>query len=82
METTSTPCIAVCRIDLESGCCIGCGRTTQEIGRWIDMTQAERLALMARLPERFLTCPQLAAARDAYWTQIASRGRTGRRRRV
>jgi uncharacterized protein len=81
MEITSTPCIAVCRIDPVSGFCLGCGRTASEIGRWVDMTEAERLALMAKLPERFEASRDLAAARDAYHDALANRARTGRRRR-
>jgi predicted Fe-S protein YdhL (DUF1289 family) len=81
MEITSTPCIAVCRIDPASGFCVGCGRTAVEIGAWIDMREPERLALMARLPDRFATTASLGAARDTYDAALASRQRSGRRRR-
>jgi predicted Fe-S protein YdhL (DUF1289 family) len=32
--------------------CIGCGRSLDEIGRWIALTEAERIAIMAQLPAR------------------------------
>lgn len=80
MQTTSTPCVTICRIDPASGLCIGCGRSTGEIGAWVEMSEEARLALMARLPERFLLDPRLAAARAAYDAVLAGRVRTGRRR--
>ncbi len=77
MEVTSSPCVAICQIEPMTGFCIGCGRTSLEIGRWIAMTEPERLALMATLPDRFERHPNLQAARAAY----GNRERTGRRRR-
>jgi predicted Fe-S protein YdhL (DUF1289 family) len=47
-----TPCGNICLLDDESGLCVGCGRTRGEIARWIDMTPAERRAIMAALPQR------------------------------
>jgi predicted Fe-S protein YdhL (DUF1289 family) len=47
-----TPCVNICLLDDESGLCVGCGRTRGEIARWIDMTPAERRAIMAALPQR------------------------------
>jgi predicted Fe-S protein YdhL (DUF1289 family) len=47
-----TPCIAVCMIDPRTSLCFGCGRTLPEIARWHRMESAERLAVMATLPER------------------------------
>lgn len=47
-----TPCINVCRLDAV-GMCIGCRRNVDEIMRWRDMSDAERLHLMREvLPER------------------------------
>ncbi|MDQ0471013.1 DUF1289 domain-containing protein [Labrys wisconsinensis] len=82
MQVTSTPCLAICRIDPASGLCIGCGRTAREIGDWVVMTEPERLALMARLPDRFVAEPGLAAARAAFDDAMAARRRVGRRRRA
>jgi predicted Fe-S protein YdhL (DUF1289 family) len=81
MQFTSTPCISVCQIEPVTGFCIGCGRTGREIEDWVSMTEAQRLALMSRLPERFVEIPDLDAARRAYHERIAARGRVGRRRR-
>lgn len=49
-----TPCIGVCRLDAD-GLCEGCARTGDEIGRWLDMSDAERLRLMNDvLPQRMM----------------------------
>ena len=33
-EDVPSPCISVCRIDADSGCCDGCLRTLAEIAAW------------------------------------------------
>jgi len=48
----STPCIQVCVLDPDSGLCLGCGRTIEELARWSAMTEAERKRIMAELPSR------------------------------
>lgn len=48
----STPCIKVCAVSGQTGLCIGCGRTLQEIARWGTMDETERQAVMAALPAR------------------------------
>jgi predicted Fe-S protein YdhL (DUF1289 family) len=52
MSAASTPCIKICVIDPASGLCEGCGRTLQEIAQWGGFSEAQRLAIMAELPER------------------------------
>jgi len=39
-------------IDGVTGLCFGCGRTLPEIAKWGGMSEAERLAIMATLPQR------------------------------
>lgn len=48
----ASPCINICQIDPDSGLCIGCLRSLDEIARWGGMTDGERQAIMDRLPER------------------------------
>lgn len=50
-----TPCIKVCVLDPETGFCIGCGRTRQEIGGWLSMGPVERRSVMEGLAERVET---------------------------
>ncbi len=59
-SAVSSPCIKVCVIDAD-GLCAGCGRTLDEIARWAGMGEAERRAVMARLPERRRALPADAA---------------------
>lgn len=47
-----SPCILVCSIDINTGYCFGCGRTSGEIAGWMSYSDAERDAIMAGLPER------------------------------
>jgi hypothetical protein len=47
-----TPCNKVCVVHPTLGVCIGCGRSLDEIGRWIDFAPAERARIMAQLPAR------------------------------
>ena len=54
-EPPSTPCIKVCAVSGQTGICIGCGRTLQEIARWGAMDEGERLAIMDELPARLTT---------------------------
>ncbi|WNJ88800.1 DUF1289 domain-containing protein [Bosea sp. 685] len=52
MTAASSPCIKVCVIDPASKLCQGCGRTLREIAQWAGMSEAQRMAVMALLPER------------------------------
>lgn len=60
-----SPCVKVCLVHPETGYCLGCGRTRDEIARWSTMSPAERRAVMAELKSR----------------EVAPRGRRGGRRR-
>lgn len=47
-----SPCIGLCQLDVR-GYCVGCQRTGDEIGRWLTMSDGERLRLMHDvLPQR------------------------------
>jgi uncharacterized protein len=47
-----SPCVNICSIDPDTGWCVGCGRTLDEIARWGGTDDADRAAVMAVLPER------------------------------
>ncbi|WP_280951181.1 DUF1289 domain-containing protein [Pararhizobium haloflavum] len=47
-----SPCILVCAIDMKTGYCFGCGRTSAEIAGWIGYSPELRRAVMAELPAR------------------------------
>lgn len=48
----ASPCTKVCTIDPRTGLCHGCGRSLNEIGGWMSLTDAERARIMAELPQR------------------------------
>ncbi|WP_019996363.1 DUF1289 domain-containing protein [Aureimonas ureilytica] len=55
--TPSSPCIKICVLDPQSGWCVGCGRTLDEIAGWGSLSEAERLAVMDGLPARMTNLP-------------------------
>ena len=54
MASIETPCTQICSIDPSSGLCLGCGRTPDEIGRWLSLSAAERRRIMDELPQRMI----------------------------
>jgi predicted Fe-S protein YdhL (DUF1289 family) len=42
----------VCAVDPDSGLCLGCFRTLEEIAAWSRLTDAERETVMRDLPGR------------------------------
>ncbi|MEJ2409689.1 MAG: DUF1289 domain-containing protein [Novosphingobium sp.] len=55
MAAVSSPCTGVCRIDPQTGWCLGCRRTMDEIAGWRAMDKEGRSAVLARLSERLNT---------------------------
>lgn len=46
-----SPCIGTCTLGPD-GLCIGCFRSAEEIGAWLNYSSQQRLAIMQALPER------------------------------
>ncbi|MBL8700884.1 MAG: DUF1289 domain-containing protein [Alphaproteobacteria bacterium] len=63
-----TPCIRVCVLDSRTDSCIGCGRLRSEIAAWRGLSDDQRRAIMADLPDRL----RRMSSRE-------TRGRGGRR---
>ncbi len=57
-----SPCIKVCQMDPARGVCLGCCRSLDEIARWGAMSEAERVEVLDKLPERRrrLDVPEIA----------------------
>jgi predicted Fe-S protein YdhL (DUF1289 family) len=51
-KPVASPCIKVCIVDGESGLCLGCLRTLDEIAAWGGLPEPERAAITADLPGR------------------------------
>ena len=47
-----TPCVKVCVVDGESGLCLGCYRTLQEVAAWASFSDQDRERVMAELAGR------------------------------
>lgn len=61
-----SPCVLVCTLDTETGWCLGCGRTGDEIARWSSVGDSERQAILDRLDARKAELEaRLSAARRA-----------------
>jgi len=51
-QVIESPCISVCRLDLDEAICLGCGRTLDEIAAWSRLGSESRRQIMALLPAR------------------------------
>ena len=49
-----TPCVNICLLDSETGLCVGCGRTIEEIASWASMSDSDRRAIMAQFAKRMV----------------------------
>lgn len=47
-----SPCVKICVIRRETGLCLGCHRTLDEIATWSTLAPQERHAIMKELPAR------------------------------
>jgi predicted Fe-S protein YdhL (DUF1289 family) len=45
----ASPCIGVCKLDPVTKLCLGCHRSVAEISSWLDLSEDERRAIIARL---------------------------------
>jgi predicted Fe-S protein YdhL (DUF1289 family) len=48
----ASPCTKVCTIDPASRLCRGCGRSLDEIARWMSLSDSERTRIIGDLPRR------------------------------
>jgi hypothetical protein len=51
-DVVASPCVNVCTLDATGRVCMGCYRDLQEIAMWGSMSEAQRAAVLAKLPER------------------------------
>jgi uncharacterized protein len=48
-STADTPCIAICSTSQGDALCKGCGRSFDEVQRWLEMSPAEKRATWRRI---------------------------------
>ena len=71
-EPVASPCVSVCVLDPGgSGVCTGCGRSLDEIAAWVDLSNAQRRAVIARLPARLAALR--TRNREHHWDDDADR---------
>ncbi|UCH50264.1 MAG: DUF1289 domain-containing protein [Betaproteobacteria bacterium] len=51
-EQVASPCVNICQLNPETGYCIGCMRTIDEIADWLEMTNEEKRQVLNQLEER------------------------------
>ena len=73
LPSIETPCIKICVVDPESGFCIGCGRTRDEIGGWLEMSAEGRRDVMAGLPDRVASLTQRKSRRGGRAGRLQAR---------
>ena len=52
MPVMESPCTKICTLDPSGAICVGCGRTGDEIARWLALTADERRAVVLAARER------------------------------
>ena len=68
----ASPCVSVCVLDPGgSGVCTGCGRSLDEIAAWVQLSNAQRREVIARLPARLAALRARNRARQ--WDDDAGR---------
>jgi predicted Fe-S protein YdhL (DUF1289 family) len=55
-----SPCVDVCEMDEESGYCLGCRRTIDEIAGWSTYGDNHRQAVLDALPAREVSAAPVA----------------------
>jgi predicted Fe-S protein YdhL (DUF1289 family) len=71
-EPVASPCISVCVLDPGgSGICTGCGRSLDEIGAWMELSNPQRREVIARLPARLAALRE--RNRQRHWDDDAER---------
>ena len=54
MQSVSSPCIDLCRLDVAGELCVGCGRSMEEIAVWKSADDAEKRAIVERAARRLV----------------------------
>ena len=52
MEEVKSPCNDRCIIDVETGLCIGCLRTSEEIAQWGELSNDQKMSVLAEVETR------------------------------
>lgn len=56
MGSVPSPCISVCVMNVQTGCCEGCFRTIDEIAAWGGATDDAKRAVWVEIKRRAASC--------------------------
>ena len=59
MDEIDSPCIDICTIDRDSGECIGCGRTVEEVRNWANFNNLKKKQILENLNAIKMQCTKL-----------------------
>jgi hypothetical protein len=59
MDEIDSPCIDICTIDRDSGECIGCGRTVEEVRNWANFDNLKKKQILENLNAIKIQCTKL-----------------------
>ena len=59
MDEIDSPCIDICTIDRDSGECIGCGRTVEEVRNWTNFDNLKKKQILENLNAIKIQCTKL-----------------------
>ena len=69
-----SPCIKLCVLEPDSGFCIGCGRSGEEIANWISYSKPEREAVVAQLDDRLANLTRTKRRKGGRRNRLARTG--------
>ena len=52
MKKISSPCNGICIMDEDTGLCVGCLRTSDEIANWEEYSDEQRVEVMREITQR------------------------------
>ncbi len=69
-----SPCIQLCVMEPDSGFCMGCGRTRDEIARWISLSPTQREAVIEQLNGRLVNLTRNKCRKGGRRSRLADAG--------
>ena len=51
----TSPCIGVCKLEIDSNICVGCLRTADEIANWPQLDNEKAMQIMKQIKDRYIT---------------------------
>ena len=49
-----SPCIGVCKLDIDSNMCVGCLRSADEIANWPQLDNEKAMQIMRQIKDRYI----------------------------